>query len=197
MRITALKKLLHRTKQRISPALTRQRAETSELRAVSNMNENDFGIEMEQPAIDNAADSMEDEQADILTETTPEASNKETESAKQAEATRPGSAGVLDSDIVELRRDFAELSSIDRVTDLPNPTRYAALRDLGLTPAEAYLATCRPRSGGKSHLTSSVPRVASAPLGSMTKADLAEARSIFPKMDDTEIQRLYKKVTNN
>ena len=47
----------------------------------------------------------------------------------------------------------------------------------------------------RSHLTSSVPRAARAPLGAMTKGELAEIRALFANLDDTEIQRLYKKVT--
>ena len=47
----------------------------------------------------------------------------------------------------------------------------------------------------RSHLTSSVPRAAKAPLGTLTKGELAEIRTLFANMDDTEIQRLYKKVT--
>ncbi len=47
----------------------------------------------------------------------------------------------------------------------------------------------------RSHLTSSVPRAAKAPLGTLTKGELAEIRALFTNLDDTEIQRLYKKVT--
>ena len=51
------------------------------------------------------------------------------------------------------------------------------------------------REGNLSHLTSSVPRVAKAPLGSISKGELKEMRSIFHNLDDAEIQRLYKRVT--
>ena len=47
----------------------------------------------------------------------------------------------------------------------------------------------------RSHLTSSVPRAASAPFGAISKGELAEIRAIFEHLDDGEIQRLYKKVT--
>ena len=47
----------------------------------------------------------------------------------------------------------------------------------------------------RSHLTSSVPRAAKAPLGTMTKGELKEIRALFNNMDDNEIHRLYKKVT--
>ena len=47
----------------------------------------------------------------------------------------------------------------------------------------------------KSHLKSSVPRAASAPCGAMSKQEIREARELFSGLDDAEIQRLYKKVT--
>lgn len=49
----------------------------------------------------------------------------------------------------------------------------------------------------RSHLTSSVPRAARVPAGVMTKGELAEIRELFKNLDDTEIQRLYKRVTKN
>jgi hypothetical protein len=47
----------------------------------------------------------------------------------------------------------------------------------------------------RSHLTSSVPRAAKTPNGVITKAELKEIRELFSNMDDSEIQRLYKRVT--
>ena len=47
-------------------------------------------------------------------------------------------------DIAELCREFPELK-IDSLTELDNPLRYGALRDMGLTPTEAYLATRKGR----------------------------------------------------
>lgn len=40
---------------------------------------------------------------------------------------------TLSEDIEELRRDFPELRDIESVTELSNPIRYAALRDIGLS----------------------------------------------------------------
>ena len=47
----------------------------------------------------------------------------------------------------------------------------------------------------KAHLTSSVPRSARAPIGVLTKSEIGELRNIFANLSDTEIQRLYKRVT--
>ena len=50
-------------------------------------------------------------------------------------------------------------------------------------------------SGGRGHLTSSVPRSASVPVGAMNRQQMREARELFAGLDDGEIHRLYKKVT--
>ena len=55
--------------------------------------------------------------------------------------------------------------------------------------------TPSPAVNTKAHLSSNVPRAARVPLGSLTKGEMAEIRSIFGNMDDAEIQRLYKRVT--
>lgn len=99
------------------------------------------------------------------------------------------------SDVNELRSEFAELSALTSLTELDNPIRYGALRDLGLTPSEAYLATRRRRAeDNRSHLrpTRSVAR-GTAPL--MTDAEMSVARELFSEISDAEIRQLYKKVT--
>ena len=103
----------------------------------------------------------------------------------------------IDADVEELRTIFPELSELQDITELNNPTRYAALRDLGLSVSEAYLATAprAARPDNRAHLTSSVPRGAKSPEGPMTKAQLNQARTLFGDMSDSEIYNLYKKVT--
>ena len=51
------------------------------------------------------------------------------------------------------------------------------------------------KSETKAHLTSSVPRSARAPIGVLTKSEIGELRNIFANLSDTEIQKLYKRVT--
>ena len=104
---------------------------------------------------------------------------------------------LIEEDLRELRRLFPEARNIKDITELENPLRYARLRDLGLTSAEAYLATSpkRQRIDTRSHLSSAVSRMASAPNGRMPRADLERARELFDGMSDSEIQNLYKKVT--
>lgn len=106
-------------------------------------------------------------------------------------------AAVVARDVAELRSQFSELSELTNITELANPMRYAALRDLGLTAAEAYLATSprAKRADTRAHLTGTVPKGASLPRGSMSSAELDAARDIFTGMSDAQIQALYKKVT--
>ena len=64
-----------------------------------------------------------------------------------------------------------------------------------LSDAEGKINLCDNLPDTKAHLTSSVPRSAKAPIGVLTKQEMGELRAIFSKMDDAEIQRLYKRVT--
>ena len=82
--------------------------------------------------------------------------------------------------------------------ELSENKRYSELRALGLSVTEAYLAT-KPREArqdNRSHLTGAIPRGASAPQNQMSRVQLEMARSIFDGLDDSEIRRLYKKVTS-
>ena len=101
------------------------------------------------------------------------------------------------ADMAELSSIFPELRGKSRVSELNNPLRYAALRDLGLTPKEAYLATSEPRRAydTRSHLVSSVPGGATAPQDTLSKNELDAARELFSGLSDREIQKLYKKVS--
>lgn len=107
-------------------------------------------------------------------------------------------AEIIESDLAVLKAEFPELSHISDITELENPTRYGALRDLGLSPEEAYRAVTTRRSAQRdtrAHLRSSAPRHASSPAAAMSYRDLEIARSIFSDVSDAELQRLYKRVT--
>ena len=103
---------------------------------------------------------------------------------------------LLASDMRELSAEFSADSEI-KITDLKNPIRYGALRDLGLTPKEAYLASGgkKERSDNRAHLSSSVPRAMTAAFSEIPRGDLEAARELFGDMSDSEIRNLYKKVT--
>ena len=99
-------------------------------------------------------------------------------------------------DISELCREFPELK-LDSLTELDNPLRYGALRDLGLTPTEAYLATRRRhRTNTRAHLTPAAPEAAAFGGGSMSRAELEMARALFYGMSDSQISALYKRVNS-
>ena len=101
-------------------------------------------------------------------------------------------------DLAELKEEFAELHSLESVAQLNNPLRYAALRDMGLSPREAYLATSvRPRrTDNRSHLKRSVPTGAKGRGNGMTRSELMYARELFSGMSDADIYSLYKRVSN-
>ncbi len=105
-------------------------------------------------------------------------------------------ADLLEEDLSFLRESFPELSSLADISGLPNPTRYAALRDLGLTPEEAYLATAkREARDNRAHLRAAVPAASKPPYSSMTRREWQAARELFEDMSDSEIEKLYRKVT--
>lgn len=104
-------------------------------------------------------------------------------------------AALAAEDLKALRSEFRELSGLTDICELDNPLRYAALRDLGLTPAEAYLATAkRQKKDNRSHLYAT-RTVTAAPQGSMSEAEMAAAREIFSGVSDAEIRKLYKRVS--
>lgn len=107
-------------------------------------------------------------------------------------------AKIVEEDIIDLRGSFPELHSLTDITELENPLRYAALRDLGLSPKEAYLATSSRRTvyDNRSHLSGAHPKaVASAPTGGMSREEWQSARELFSGLSDGEIYELYKKAT--
>ncbi len=104
---------------------------------------------------------------------------------------------VARRDIEALKGEFPELLGLKDITELENPMRYAALRDMGLEPREAYLATTKRvrKTDTRSHLISAAPKSAHSPSHSMYGEELSDARALFSDMTDSEIQNLYRKVT--
>ena len=156
------------------------------------MDEMNHGINAEaltQPAepIDDASEAMVDGEAGepaIVVEEAPEKAESHINYDQ-----------IAKEDVIALRGEFAELASLSSITELTNPLRYAALRDLGLSPKEAYLATAeRPRRvDNRSHLYGTPRRALGGSM--MPEADMAAAREIFGDLSDSEIRKLYKKVT--
>lgn len=108
----------------------------------------------------------------------------------------PDYEAIISNDISELSSEFPELRNLKDITELHNPLRYAALRDLGLTAREAYLATAkRNTQDTRAHLSCAHGRSAAASVGMMTQQELSAARELFPGLNDSQLQKLYKKVT--
>ena len=141
---------------------------------------------------------MPDEAEEDLTENAfDEANETEEKTDSLEEDAAPDYERIVESDLNSLSEAFPELSEIRSISELSDPLRYAALRDLGLTPKEAYLATGgrKKRADNRAHLSSSVPRGAEIPRGAMSEKELNMARDIFSDMSDREIRRLYRRVT--
>ena len=103
---------------------------------------------------------------------------------------------LMADDLRELKSEFPELSALSDLAALPNAMRYAALRDLGLTATEAYLATAGKgrKRDNRSHLVTAVSRSAGAPRNTMSREELAIAKELFRDMSDTQIYDLYRRV---
>ena len=140
---------------------------------------------------DTATQDTEDTKSDVVEESPMQESEvEEIENPDQIDY-----EALIASDVNALKSEFPELSGLRDITELNNPLRYAALRDLGLTPEEAYLATAkRPTQDTRGHLRSAHGRNAAVSVNMMSQYELAAARDLFPNLSDSEIQRLYKMV---
>ena len=100
-----------------------------------------------------------------------------------------------EEDARELRAMFPELSALSDIAALPDPIRFAELRDLGLSAREAYLATSGGRrQDNRAHLHSAYPSPAHAPAG-MSDEEMRRARELFSDLSETEIRKLYKRIS--
>lgn len=125
---------------------------------------------------------------------------QDTEAMLEAESTTEVSQTenepLIDEELLLLRENVPELSGVEDISEALNTERYLELRTLGLSQKEAYLATQIKRAPDtRSHLSDSFPRPARSPHTAMTRGELYAAREIFEGLDDSEIFRLYKKVT--
>lgn len=113
------------------------------------------------------------------------------ESKMQSAECRMQNESLLTGEVVP---EVTEMSlSTDEEAALPDDP-YAATADYS-EKATATEEIPSSAANTKAHLSSSVPRAAKIPQSALTKSEMAEIRSIFGDMDDTEIQRLYKRVT--
>lgn len=134
--------------------------------------------------------------------TAPEEDTAAEESPMQeddSEVTTVSYEALEEEDLRTLRGDFPELADTVSLSALSDPVRYGELRELGLSPREAYLATEGRRTvrqrDTRSHLGSSVGRTASPAGGRLGAAELYAARDLFPSLSDGEIEALFRRVT--
>ncbi len=130
-------------------------------------------------------------------QTEAEESQDENEKSENKKTPTPDYAAMAAADVLAIRAEFPDVS-IDTLCDLQNPTRYAELRELGLSVKEAYFATERrgeKRIDNRSHLQSAVPRAVVGSAEGISREELETARDLFSGLSDHEIRKLYKKVT--
>ena len=114
------------------------------------------------------------------------------------EGERPDYQRLAEEDLAVLRAAVPELAGAASLSALSDPGRYGELREAGLDPLEAYLATegrrllSRPRDN-RTHLVSSLGRTASSAGDRIGAAELHAARDLFPGLGDGEIEALWRR----
>lgn len=99
-------------------------------------------------------------------------------------------------DVFKLCLEFPDMRAKD-LCRITSDKRYSQLRALGLTPREAYLATSKPKAAdNRAHLVTEVPSGARVHSTGMTSWEMSCARALFSDLPESEIKRLYAKVTN-
>ena len=106
-------------------------------------------------------------------------------------------ARLAAEDLAEIKRLDPTYAPAAHLGDLPFAHRFAELRDLGLSVAEA-LAAAAPRFDrydGKRHLRAVTPRGTKSPEGSLDRDRMKEAKLLFHGMSEAEINALYRRVS--
>ena len=143
-----------------------------------------------------AEDAKSEEPSEVVTENEVEDTDVGAAIPEASENDEIDYEALIASDVATLKAEFSKLAGIKDITDLANPLRYAALRDLGLSPVEAYMATAKRNTRDtRSHLVSARGKSMTTDAGMMSQYELATARELFPGRSDSELQRLYKRVT--
>lgn len=119
-------------------------------------------------------------------------------------------AALAAQDLAALQSEFPETRAYKSLLDMPAEVRqeFGKLREKGLSPKQAYaaanvdgirntVAASVKKSTAKGHLQTAVPKGAKDASFRMTRAQLEEARSIFPGYSDQKIIALYKQVSKN
>lgn len=102
---------------------------------------------------------------------------------------------IIMEDLEQLISEFPELSDLRDASELSDPIRYGKLRDLGLSPKEAYLATSGRKKiiDTRAHLSGARPKPLNAP-SSIPAYAVRCVRELFDGISDEEIISLYRRV---
>lgn len=105
-------------------------------------------------------------------------------------------AKLAEEDLLAVRELCPALSKLESLAELPSAERFGELRELGLSVSEALgaLGLSGTRHDSRSHLRASVPRRLGDAGVRMTPSELESARRLFPRLDEREIARLYRRV---
>ena len=106
-------------------------------------------------------------------------------------------ARIAMEDLAEIKRLDPSYAPAVHLGDLPFAHRFAELRDLGLSVAEA-LAAAAPRFDrydGRRHLRAVAPRGTKSPDGGLDRDRMKEAKMLFSGMSEAEINALYRRVS--
>ncbi len=105
---------------------------------------------------------------------------------------------MAQEDLAEVQRLAPRFSGLAHLSQLPNASRFATLRDMGLTVEEALWATVREdmrerRYDNRSHIRSGVPKGATGSPYSMTREEMAQAKELFGDLGEKEIHDLFRR----
>ncbi len=135
---------------------------------------------------------------------------KRAESARDEEARqllqRTEFEKKMKADLEELQRFYPETKKLTAITQVQNFAEFGRLRDMGLSPKQAYAAANadgvrdsvaaavkqQSLNETKQHLQSAVPQKAKGDTITMTRKELLEWRDLFPDKSDKEIIALYR-----
>lgn len=112
----------------------------------------------------------------------------------------------MKADLEAIQTAYPETRSYDSVKNFPNFRRFGELRDLGLSPVEAYVATHpnevrenvaaatkrQSLNDTKSHLKPAVGKTSKDTSITMSKKEMRELKDLFPNLTQKEIAKLYR-----
>ena len=133
--------------------------------------------------------------------------DKATKSETEEAQTEIDYSVIAAEDLSEIKKLFPEFSELRDIRELTNATRFAELRDAGLSVSEALAATNMDRmisslakriarQDTKSHLRSAVPSASALQKNRMSAEELHSARELFGSLSDRELENLYKRATS-